>query len=171
MVLNTEKRKQLAKVAFQRKVAPGPSVADASAAAASAPDPSAPATVDHRQKGVAEATASEDEDICPSLVFKRKRNADVAVPANSASDDRAPFFRENHPSASSPRDIVVHEGEGESASEVIRVRLLLLTCPPSSNGPFNPSKIGRGWRAWAKTPCKSMQPNALRTSLFPLAST
>ena len=39
------------------------------------------------------------------------------MPANSASDDCAPSFRENPSSASSPRDVVVHEGGGESASK------------------------------------------------------
>ena len=72
--------------------------------------------MDHRQKGVVEATASEDEDTCSGLVFKRKRTIDVVTPANSASDERAPSFMENPPSASSPRDIVVHERGGESAS-------------------------------------------------------
>ena len=154
MVLNAEKRRQLAEVALQRKVAPGPSDANASTPVASALGPSAPAPVDHRQKGVAEAIASEDEDTCSGLVFKRKRKVDVALPTNSASDDRAPSFRENPPSASSPRDIVGQESGGESASGVIMARLLL-TCPPSSNGPLNPSKIGRGWRTWTKTPYKS----------------
>jgi len=95
MVLNAEKRRQLVEVALQRNVAPGPSDADASTPVASAPGPSAPAPVDHRSKGVAEATASEDEDTCSGLVFKRKRKVDVVVPANSASDDHAPSYREN----------------------------------------------------------------------------
>lgn len=79
------------------------------------PSPYAPTPVDLRQKGVVEATASEDEDTCSSLVFKRKRVADVAVPAQSASDGCASSFKENPPSASSPCDIVVHEGGGETA--------------------------------------------------------
>ena len=78
--------------------------------------PSAPASVDHRQNGVVEATASEDEDTCSGLVFKRKRVVDVTAPTHLASDDRAPSFGENPPSVSSPRDIVVHEGGGKSAS-------------------------------------------------------
>ena len=110
MVLNAEKRRKLAEVALQRKAAPDPSVADASAPVASAPAP-----VDHRHNRVAEATASEDEDTFLGLVFKRKRKADVAVPAASYSDDRAPSFRENPPSASSPRDLVVPKGGRESA--------------------------------------------------------
>jgi len=118
MVLNAEKRRQLAEVTLRRKVALSPSdvdalaPVDAPAAAIFAPSPSALALVNHRQKGVVEATASEDEDTCSSLVFKRKRAADVVVPAHSVSDDCAPSFRENPPSASSPRDIVVHEGAG-----------------------------------------------------------
>ena len=114
MVRNTENRRQLAEVALQRKAAPGPSDADAPTAAANAPSPSTPAPVDHRQKGVVEATAFEDEETCSGIVFKRKRKADAAVPANLASGDRAPSFRENPPSAYSPCDIVVHEGGGES---------------------------------------------------------
>ena len=60
---------------------------------------------------------------------------------------------------------------GRAPLEVIMARLLLLTCLSFSNESFNPSKTERGWRAWAKTPCNSMQPNALGTSLWPLAST
>jgi len=89
MVLNAEKKRQLAVVALQLKAAPGPSPDDASAPATSAPGPSAPALVEQRQKGVTEAAASEDEDTCSGLVFKRKRKVDVAVPTNSGSDDRA----------------------------------------------------------------------------------
>jgi len=66
-------------------------------------------------------------------------------------DDRAPSFRENPSIAFSPRDIVVHEGGGESASGAIMARLLL-TYPPSSNGPYCPSKSRKGWKAWMKTP-------------------
>jgi len=61
---------------------------------------------------VVEANASEDEDTCSGLVFKRKRKFDVAGPANSASDDRSPSFREHPLSASSPCDLVVQEGGG-----------------------------------------------------------
>jgi len=64
MPLNAEKRRQLAEVALQRKDALGPSDADAATPIASALGPSAPAPIDHRQKGVVEATASEDEDTC-----------------------------------------------------------------------------------------------------------
>jgi len=97
MVLNAKKRRQLAEVALQRKAAPGPSVVDAFTLVASAPAP-----VDQRQKGVAEAATSEDEDTCSGLIFKRKRKVDDAVLANSASDDRAPSYREDPPNASSP---------------------------------------------------------------------
>jgi len=67
------------------------------------------------KRGLVEATTSEDEDTCFGLVFKRKQIADVAIIAHSASDDRASSFGENPPSASSPRDIMVHEGGGESS--------------------------------------------------------
>jgi len=66
MVFNAEKRRHLAELALQRKAASGPSDVDASAlvdtptVANSATSPSAPAPVDHRQKGIVEAIASED---------------------------------------------------------------------------------------------------------------
>ena len=160
MVLNAEKRRQLAEVALQRKATPGPSDVDAFTPTASGPGPSVLAFVDQRQNGVAEATASEDEDTCSGFFFKRKRKVNVAVPANSASD--APSFREHAPSVSSPRDLVVQEGGGRVPLGAIMARLLL-TCPPSSNEPFCPSKIRKGWRAWMKTPYKSTQPSASGT--------
>jgi len=103
MVLNEEKRRMLAEAASKRKAGAGPSDVDvatpanAPGTAITAPSPYAPTPMDLRQKGVVEATASEDEDTCSSLVFKRKRVVDVAVPAQSASDGRASFFRENSP--------------------------------------------------------------------------
>ncbi|XP_068503759.1 uncharacterized protein [Phaseolus vulgaris] len=114
-----KKRRQLAEVALQRKAAPGPSDADASTPAASASSPFAPALVDQRQKGVVEATASEDEDTCSGLVFKRKRKVDVAVPVNSASDDRAPSFREHPTSASFPHDLMkLREAANQDAFQI-----------------------------------------------------
>ena len=87
-------------MALQRKAAPGPFDDDISTPAASAPDPPALAPVDHRQKGVVEAISSKDEDTCSGLVFKRKRKVNVVIPTGGAS---------------SPHDIVVHEGGRESA--------------------------------------------------------
>jgi len=81
MVLNVEKRRELAVVALQLKAASGPSIVDASAPATSALGPSAPALIDQRQKGVVEATTSEDEDTCSGLVFKSKRKGETAVPS------------------------------------------------------------------------------------------
>jgi len=89
MVLNTEKRRQFTVVALQLWGAPGPSVVDASAPTTSTLGPSAPAPLDQRQKGLAELAASEDEDTCSGLVFKRKRKDYAAVPAASSSDDCA----------------------------------------------------------------------------------
>ena len=90
-----------------------------------------------------EATASEDEVICFGLVFKRKKVADVAILAESASDGRASSFRENPSSASSPRVMVVHEGRGRVPLEPITARLLLLNFLLSSNRPCNVSKTRR----------------------------
>ena len=90
-----------------------------------------------------EATASEDKETCSGLVFKRKRGVDVVVLAHSTSDGGAPSFRENPPSASSPRDLVVHEGGGRVPLEAILARLLLLSFPPFSRRFFKPSKTGK----------------------------
>jgi len=63
------------------------------------------------------ATSTEDEDTSLGLVFRRQRVGDVAMPVHFASDGHAPSFRDNPPSASSPHDLIVHEGGGESALE------------------------------------------------------
>ena len=101
-MLNAEKRRQLAVVASQLKVAPVPS----------APGPSilGPSSKDKRLKGVAvvaETAISDDEDTCSGLVFRRKRKADDAIPMISGSDGQAPSYKECPPSASSPHNIVV----------------------------------------------------------------
>jgi len=132
MVLNAEKRRQLAAVAAQLKAAPGPF---------------APTPIDQRLKGVVEVTeaaASEDEDTCSGLIFKRKRKADVVVPAPLGSDGRAPSYKERPPSASSPRDIVVYEGRGRVLQGAIVVSPLLI-CRPSFSGCWSPSRPKRDW--------------------------
>jgi len=116
MVLDVEKRRKLGELVACRKAAP----ADGGTSTPAGPPPTAtsapispePAPIDHRQKGVVEAAASEDEDTCTCLVFKRKREADVVAPSHSASDGHAPYFRENPPSSSFPRDLMVLEGGG-----------------------------------------------------------
>jgi len=121
MVLNEEKRNKLAELVARRWAA----FANASTSTPAGPPPATistpispePAPIDHRQKGVVEATSSENEDTLTGLVFKRKRGDDVVPPSHSASDGHAPSFRENPPSASSPHDLIVLEGGGESAPE------------------------------------------------------
>ncbi|XP_068477186.1 uncharacterized protein [Phaseolus vulgaris] len=112
MVLNAEKRRQLAEVALQRKAAPGSSAADAPTLADNAPGPYALVPVDHRQKGVVKAIAFEDEDTYSGIVFTRKRKADVAVPSPSHLDAHAPSYREHPSNTSFPRDLMVQEGMG-----------------------------------------------------------
>jgi len=119
MVLDVERRNKLAALVARRRA----TLADAGTStpaglppvATSAPISHEPAPIDHGQQGVVEATASEDEDTCTGLVFKRKRAGDDVAPSHSASDGHAPSFRENPPSASSPRDLIMLEGGGESA--------------------------------------------------------
>ena len=144
MVINAEKRRMLAEAAAKRKASVGPSDIDVAAPAGVATVAIfAPSPTDLRQKGAIEATASGDEDTCSGLVFKRKKGADVAVPVHSASDGCASSFRENPPSASSPRDLVVHKGGGKVPLEVTLARLPLLSCLPFSKRFFKPSEIGR----------------------------
>jgi len=145
MVLNIEKRRQLAVVEAQLKTASGPSVSG----------PSAPAPVDQRLKGVAEVTevaASKDEDTCSGLIFKRKRKADVVVLAPLGSEGQATPYREHPPNASSPCDIVVQEGRGRVPREVTSGTPTPMY-HPSSKKHCTPSKLKQGWKAWKRTPC------------------
>ena len=98
-MLDAQKRKHLHVVAIQKETATGPSAKD------------------NKLKAVAEVVPSKDEETCSGLVFKRKRKADTAIPMPLDLDGRAPSYRECPPSASSPCDIVMQEGRGESASE------------------------------------------------------
>jgi len=156
MVLNTEKRRMLAEAASKLKACAGPSKALPTPTPASAP-------ADLRWKGVVEAAASEDEDTCTGLVFKRKRGVEVAVSTHSVSDGCVPSFRENPSSASSFRDLVVHEGGGRMSLGAILECLPLLNCPLSSKRFSRPSKAGK-WMARAKIPWEGMRPEALRPS-------
>jgi len=123
-----------------------------------------PTPIGQRQKRVVEATASEDEDTYTCLVFKRKRGADVVAPSHSASDGHVPSLRENPPSASSPRDLMVVEGGGRAPLEMIKACPLLAICPPFCSRPSSASRTGKWWRAWVGTPYKIMQPKALGSS-------
>jgi len=82
----------------------------------SAPNSSTPAHVNKR-KGVVVETSSEDEDTGSGLVFKRHRVSEVVAPSHSASSGLTPTFRDNPPSASCPRDLIVLEGGRENALE------------------------------------------------------
>ena len=99
----------LAEAASKLKVGVGPSDAPPAPILASMPFYTSPCGY-LRQKGVVGATASKDKDTCSDLVFKRKKGVDAAVSAQSTSTGRTSSFRENPPSASFPRDLVVHEG-------------------------------------------------------------
>jgi len=117
MVLDAEKRRKLGELVARPKAA----LADADTStpagtpptSTSAPISPEPAPVDQRQKGVVEATTSEDKDTCTGLVFKRKRADDVMAPSHSALEGHAPSFRENPPNASSSHDLIVLEAGGE----------------------------------------------------------
>jgi len=145
MVLNEEKRRKLVKLTSKHKATLAKVCTSTPAgtplAATSAPVSPEPTPIDQRQKGVPEVIASEDKDTCTCPVFRRKRVADVMAQSHSASDGHAPSFRENPPNASSPRDLVVLEGGGESTPRVITACLLLLICPPSSKRFSKPFKV------------------------------
>jgi len=149
----------LAAVATQLKTAPDPSL----------PDPAALAPVDQRLKGVVEITeaaAFEDEDICSGLVFKRKRKADVAVPAPSGLDGRAPSYREHPPSASSLR-AEPYRGRMLQGATVLS---LLLICLPSFNRHCSPSRPRRGWRTCRMILCCIISQGTLGRLWLDLAS-
>jgi len=155
MAFNGDKKKKLVALLAKRRDA-GASVGtstlrDLPPPATFAPNASEPVPDGDKLKGVVVATSTEDEDTSSGLVFKRQRVGDVAVPAHSASDGHAPSFRKNPPSASSPRDLIVHEGGGGRALLKI-VRLLPLSSfPPSSNMPSDAFKTRRWWRALTGT--------------------
>lgn len=117
MVLKAEKKRHLAAMTTQMTTAIGPFAPGSSAK-------------DKRLKGVAEVAEVapfEDEDTCSGLIFRRKRKAEAAILVPSDSDGQAPSYRECPPSASSPRDIVVPEGRGKSASGGDQGELVLVT--------------------------------------------
>jgi len=140
MALVEEKRRKLGELVARRRAA----LANAGTSAPVGPPSAAaePAPIDNRQKGDLEATTSEEEGSCMGLIFKRKRAGNFAVPSHSASDGHAPSFRDNPPSASSPPDLIMHEGGG-------RVLLKVTKCPlrsnsqPSSNKPSKAFRIKR----------------------------
>lgn len=65
-------------------------------------------------------------------------------------------FRDNPLSASSPRDLIVHEGGGGGGRES--------ALSPSSNEPLDASKTKRWWRAWVGTSSKIVWLKSLETS-------
>ena len=87
-------------------------------------------------------TGSKDEDTDSGLVFNRQRVDDVMAPSYSASGGHAPSFRDNPPSASSPRDLIVHEGEGRVLLKATK-RLLSPIFQPFSNKHLGVSRIKR----------------------------
>ena len=146
-MLNAEKRRKLGELVTRRKavltVVGTSTPAGPPPPTTSAPISPEPTPINQRQKGVVEATASEDEYTCTCLVFKRKRGIDIVAPSHSTSDGHAPSFRDHPPSASSPRELVVLEGGGRAPLEVVMAWPLLLICPPSSRRFSKPSKSGK----------------------------
>ena len=119
MVLNEEKRKRLAELLARCQTTPtgaggstpaGPPLVATSAQGLPGLAP------DDKQKRVVVAVDSEDEKIDECLVFKRPR-VGVATTSLSGTDGHAPSYRDNPPSASSPRELLALEGGGESAPE------------------------------------------------------
>ena len=115
MVLNEEKRNRLAELI-------APCLAALTGAGGSVPTGPPPVVVsaqdspgpapDDKQKEVV-AIDWEGEDTDEGLVFKRPW-VGVAVTSLSTTDGHAPSFRNNPPSASSPRGLLALEGGGES---------------------------------------------------------
>jgi len=116
---NKDKKKKLADLLAKRRAAAvgeGTSTPIApSASATPFPQPIGPTLVVDGQRGVL-AVETDDEDTSTGLVFKRQRVGEVVVPSASASGG-TPTFMDHPPSTSSPLQLVVHEGGGESAPE------------------------------------------------------
>jgi len=119
MGFNKYKKKKLADLLAKRRAADagvGTSMPIApSTSTTSAPHPNEPTLIVDRQKGVV-AVETNDEDTCTSLVFKRQRVNEAMAPSASAFGG-TPTFMDHPPSASSPLQLVVHEGGVESAPE------------------------------------------------------
>jgi len=123
MGFNKDKKKKLADLLAKRRAAaagvgtstPG----DPAPLTTFVPHPNEPTPVDDRQKGVV-AVDLDDEETCTGLVFKRQRVGEAIASFPSASGG-TPTFRDNPPSASSPCQLVVHEGAGESVPEAQQV--------------------------------------------------
>jgi len=145
MVLNEKKKKKLGELVAKHKAAADVGTSTPTNPpphATSAPNSPEPILVDNRQKGVVVETGSKDEDTCAGLVFKRQRVDDVVAPSHSTSDSHAPSFRDNPPSASSPRDLIIHEGGGRTLLKVAKC-LLPPIFHPSSNKLLGVSRIRR----------------------------
>jgi len=168
MAFNAEKKKKLVELLAKCRAAAAAAgtltPANLPPSATSAPKTFEPTPVDNRQKGVVVVTAgSEDEDTCMGLVFKRPRVGDVVAPSHFVFDGHALSFRDNPPSASSPQDLIAHEGGGRVLPKVTK-HLLLLSFQPSSNKLFNASKTKR----WLKASRSISSPP---TSLYPRCKT
>ena len=147
MALNEKKKKNLVELLAKRRAAAvGASTSNPPPPATSAPNSSDPAPNGDRLKGVMVFVGTEDEDTSLGLVFKRQRVGDVEAPAHSAFDGYAPSLRDNPPSASSPRDLIVHEGRGRALLKITR-HLLPLSSQPSSSKLLNAFKTNRWWTA------------------------
>jgi len=119
MVLNKEKRARLADALARRHGA----LSGASASAPSAPivvvllataQASPMLTPLEKNKGIMSIDSDDDEDTGEGIVFKRRRVA-AATTTHSATSSRPASFKDQPPSASSPRGLLALEGGGESA--------------------------------------------------------
>jgi len=150
MGFNKDKRKKLGELlAKRRAVTAGVGTSTPRSppnSVTSAPKTTEPAPVDWQKGVVAVVFDSEDKDTCTGLVFKRPRVGEAAAPSHSAFGGLTPAFRDNPLSASSPRDLVVHEGGGRPPLKAAQY-LLLPSALCSSNKPSSASKTIRCWRA------------------------
>jgi len=116
MGFNKDKKKKLADLLAKCRAA----AAEVGTSTPRAPPTSATSTpylielapIDDMQKGVV-AVDSDDEETCTNLVFKRQRVGESVAPSPSASGG-TPAFKDNPPSTSSPDQLVLREGGGES---------------------------------------------------------
>ena len=133
MVLDAQKRKNLAALAIQKKTAPAPSAKD------------------KKLKVMAKVAPSKDEETCLSFVFKRKRKADTAIPVLSNSNGRAPSYWECPPMPPLPTTLWCRRAKVKALGRETSGNPFLAYLPSYKRCCTLPG-LKRGRRIWRRIP-------------------